>query len=113
MFLQGIRLSLASFCSQLMLIAAFWAVSTYSQPIYGQGELSIPAKPATSSARAVLLPGSPLLLFGLLGLAVIVAALSVRMVCSSPVTSAASSPASSPASQRVNAPEQTVLSHFT
>jgi hypothetical protein len=115
MFRRGTRLSLASCRRQLILIGAFCAVSIYPQSVFGQRELPIPAKgqqlatAATSRTREVPLPGGELLLFGLLGLALTVAALSVWMVCSSSETPAVSSRAS----QKVNAPEQTVLSHLT
>ena len=114
MLLQRIRASLASWGRQPILIAAFCVVSIYSPALYGEGELPISAiqhqraPDGTAGERGAPLPGGPVLLFGLLGLAVIVAALSVRMVCSSEETQAAS-----PASPTLNEPEQRVLSHFT
>jgi hypothetical protein len=99
----------ACICQQAVYAMSQTAASSARTVLTSFSERALPREPSAVRARDTVLIATPILVFGLLGLAIITAVISIRMICGSPANNASSA---RPA-RKVHAGEHRVASHYT
>ena len=109
---------------QVVLVSVFCVACICTQPVYAistkaasfatmvltsSSERPGPRERSGAGVRGAVLTASPLLVFGLLGLAILAAGVSIRMICGSPVNDAFFAHSD----RKVHAREHRVASHYT
>ena len=99
----------ACICQQAVYAMPQTASSSAQTVLMSFSERALPREPSAVGAPETLLIAAPILVFGLLGLAIITAVISIRMICGSSANNAL---LARPA-RKVHTSEHRVASHYT